>query len=98
MPYVDPKMLDQTIPYKLNDKSDIYCLGFLLWELTIRSSPFNGLEDNHIAFKVLGEHEPEPNTNGIFTGLYQSMCKIIWSYYYYNFYFSFRNLIFNLFE
>ncbi|GET57759.1 kinase-like domain-containing protein [Rhizophagus irregularis DAOM 181602=DAOM 197198] len=44
-------MLDQTVPYKLNEKSDIYCLGVLFWELT--SSLFiNDLEDNHIA---LGE-------------------------------------------
>jgi len=61
MPYVDPKMLDQTIPYKLNEKCDIYSLGVLFWELTIRSD-----EDNH---KILGESVP--NTNDKFIGLYQ---------------------------
>lgn len=75
MPYVDPKLLNQAVLYKLNEKSDIYCLGVLFWEVTICSSSFNDFEDNHIAIKVLGE--PEPNTNEIFTVLYQSLCKLI---------------------
>ncbi|GBC06021.1 hypothetical protein RclHR1_06570005 [Rhizophagus clarus] len=41
IPYMDPKMLDQKVPYKLNEKCDIYSLGVLFWELTSRSSPFN---------------------------------------------------------
>ncbi|GBC07038.1 hypothetical protein RclHR1_00720047 [Rhizophagus clarus] len=71
--YVDPKMLDQTTPYTLNEKSDIYSLGVLFWGLTSRSSPFNGLDDNLITVKILNgvREEPVPNTNVIFIGLYQ---------------------------
>jgi hypothetical protein len=72
MPYVDPKMLDKKITYKPNEKCDIYCLGVLFWELTIRSSPFNTLEDNHIT-----PGEPVPDTNEKFIVLYQRMCKLM---------------------
>ncbi|GES88140.1 kinase-like domain-containing protein [Rhizophagus clarus] len=65
LPYVDPKMLDQTIPYKLNEKSDIYCLGVLFRDLTSPSF-INDLENNHITFE-----DALPNTNDKFTGLYQ---------------------------
>ncbi|PKY50804.1 kinase-like protein [Rhizophagus irregularis] len=73
MPYVDPKMLNQKIPYKLNEKSDIYSLGVIFWKLTSRSSPFDGLEGDHITFKILNgvREEPVPNTNVKFIGLYQ---------------------------
>ncbi|GBB99557.1 hypothetical protein RclHR1_03560012 [Rhizophagus clarus] len=69
IPYVDPKMLDQTISYKLNEKSDIYSLGVLFWELA-SSSFIDDLEDNHI---TLGE--AVPNTNNKFNGLYQKCLK-----------------------
>ncbi|GES94911.1 kinase-like domain-containing protein [Rhizophagus clarus] len=73
IPYVDPKMLDQTTPYKLNEKSDIYSLGVLFWELTSRSSFFNGHNDHHITLKILSgvREKPVPNTNVKFIGLYQ---------------------------
>ncbi|PKY53723.1 kinase-like protein [Rhizophagus irregularis] len=72
-PYVDPKMLDQKIPYKMSEKSDIYSLGVIFWELTSRSSPFDGLDGDHITFKVLRgvREEPIPNTNVKFIGLYR---------------------------
>jgi hypothetical protein len=66
---MDPKMLDQTIRYKLNEKCDIYSLGVLFWELTTYLLSSNGFEDI-----ILGE--PVPNTNETFTELYQSKCKI----------------------
>ncbi|PKC10295.1 kinase-like protein [Rhizophagus irregularis] len=77
MPYVDPTMLDQTVPYKLNEKSDIYCLGFLFWELTSRTSPFDGLGDYDITLKILSgvREEPVPNTNVKFIELYQKCWK-----------------------
>ncbi|CAB4414246.1 unnamed protein product [Rhizophagus irregularis] len=41
--------------------------------LTSRSSPFDGLEGDHITFKILNgvREEPVPNTNVKFIGLYQ---------------------------
>ena len=40
MPYVDPKMLVRETKYILNEKSDIYSLGVIFWELTTCSSTF----------------------------------------------------------
>ncbi|GES81573.1 kinase-like domain-containing protein [Rhizophagus clarus] len=73
MPYVDPKAFDQETSYKMNEKSDIYCLGFLFWELTSRKSPFDGLGDDDITLKILSgvREKPVPNTNGEFIDLYQ---------------------------
>ncbi|PKB98144.1 kinase-like protein [Rhizophagus irregularis] len=72
-PYVDPKMLDKKIPYKMSEKSDIYSIEVIFWELTSRSSPFDGLDGDYITFKVLSgvREEPVPNTNVKFIGLYQ---------------------------
>ncbi|UZO27321.1 uncharacterized protein OCT59_019522 [Rhizophagus irregularis] len=77
MPYVDPKAFDQETPYKMNEKSDIYCLGFLFWELTSRKSPFDGLGDCDITPKILNgvREKPVSNTNSEFIGLYQKCWK-----------------------
>ena len=74
MPYVDPKALNRNIPYKINEKSDIYNLGFLFWELTSRTPPFDGLENDHITCKILSGKREEPvlDTNVKFIELYQS--------------------------
>ncbi|CAB4485338.1 unnamed protein product [Rhizophagus irregularis] len=57
----------------INEKSDIYSLGVIFWELTSRSSPFDGLEGDHITYKILSgvREEPVPNTNVKFIRLYQ---------------------------
>ncbi|GBB85878.1 hypothetical protein RclHR1_12320005 [Rhizophagus clarus] len=77
MPYVDPKAFDQETSYKMNEKSDIYCLGFLFWELTSRKSPFDGLRDCDITLKILSgvRENPVSNTNGEFIKLYQKCWK-----------------------
>ena len=67
----------------MTEKSDIYSLGVLLWELTSCSSPFNfenleNFEKERIMLDILGsrrEH-PIPGTNRKFVELYQSKCKI----------------------
>ncbi|PKK61739.1 hypothetical protein RhiirC2_146593 [Rhizophagus irregularis] len=66
-------MFGQRLPYKPNEKSDIYSLGVLFWELTSRLSPFDGFEDDIIMFKILNglREKPVPNTNVKFVGLYQ---------------------------
>jgi hypothetical protein len=40
IPYIDPKRLINR-KYKLNDKSDVYSVGVLLWEISSGRSPFN---------------------------------------------------------
>ncbi|UZO03952.1 uncharacterized protein OCT59_024351 [Rhizophagus irregularis] len=76
IPYVDPKILNNVKGYDLNEKSDIYSLGVIFWELTSCSSPFNYETRNDnasIILKILdGEREkPIPNTNDKFVALYE---------------------------
>ncbi|EXX53827.1 uncharacterized protein OCT59_029219 [Rhizophagus irregularis] len=75
IPYVDPKMFDRKTLYKLNEKSDIYSLGVIFWELTSRSFPFNyETRDNHVVMlEILNgvREKPIPNTNVKFIELYQ---------------------------
>jgi serine/threonine protein kinase len=76
---VDPNFFKNK-SYILNEKSDIYSLGVLFWELTSCSSPFNfkTTNDRHIIFEIIDgkREEPVPNTNDKFVELYQSKYKI----------------------
>ncbi|CAB5360196.1 kinase-like protein [Rhizophagus irregularis] len=61
---------------QLNEKSDIYSLGVIYWELISHSSPFNyGTRNDHtsIMLTILNglREDPIENTNVIFVGLYQ---------------------------
>ncbi|PKC09184.1 hypothetical protein RhiirA5_415973 [Rhizophagus irregularis] len=77
IPYIDSKMFNQGISYKINEKSDIrYSLGLLFWKLTSHSSPFKyEMRKDHTSFmfdilKGLRENLIQ-NTNAAFVGLYQ---------------------------
>lgn len=78
IPYVDPKYFNDT-SYKLTEKSDIYSLALIFWELTSCSSPFDyeTKKDDLIMLEILeGKREkPIPNTNGKFVALYESEYK-----------------------
>ena len=38
--YIDPKKLNDSQPYSLNEKSDVYSVGVLLWEISSGQPPF----------------------------------------------------------
>ncbi|GBC05096.1 hypothetical protein RclHR1_06020011 [Rhizophagus clarus] len=80
IPYVDPKMFDRETKYILNEKSDIYSLGIIFWEITSRSLPFNYVKKDRITLilEILKGKREEPisGTNAKFMGLYQ----ICWEY------------------
>ena len=53
LPYVDPKCLNHVYnikdgdqPYEINDKSDIYSIGVLFWQLSSGHRPFGYENDN----------------------------------------------------
>jgi serine/threonine protein kinase len=81
---MDPKILNAE-SYDLTEKSDIYSLGIVFWELTSCLSPFGfeeSLKKNDTTEIVLGilsgkREDPIPNTNGKFVTLYESKYKII---------------------
>jgi serine/threonine protein kinase len=39
IPYIDPKILNDQ-QYKLNEKSDIYSIGVLMWQISSGRQPF----------------------------------------------------------
>ncbi|GBC05092.1 hypothetical protein RclHR1_06020007 [Rhizophagus clarus] len=75
VPYMDPKTFDQKSSYKINEKSDIYSLAVLFWELTSRSSPLNYEKKDRIPlmFDILNGLREKPilNTNVKFIDLYR---------------------------
>jgi serine/threonine protein kinase len=58
VPYVDPKSFsrrrndDNNQIYSLNEKSDVYCVGVLLWEISSGLPPFDA-EDVSLALEIL---------------------------------------------
>ncbi|CAI2165409.1 13283_t:CDS:2 [Funneliformis geosporum] len=77
IPYVDPKIFENP-SHTLTNKSDIYSLGVLFWELTSRSSPFNfeKTSDRTIICSLILDgirQDPIKNTNGNFVKLYQQL-------------------------
>ncbi|PKY28966.1 kinase-like protein [Rhizophagus irregularis] len=77
IPYMDPKFFE-TNSHRLTEKSDIYSLGVLYWELTSRKSPFDFEKKSSVdhlsiitnILKFLRE-EPIENTNDKFVILYK---------------------------
>ncbi|GBB94215.1 hypothetical protein RclHR1_23100003 [Rhizophagus clarus] len=77
IPYMDPKFFE-IHSYHITEKSDIYSLGVLFWELTSRKSPFDfekKTNDDHpsIIINILKRlrEEPVENTNDKFVILYK---------------------------
>jgi serine/threonine protein kinase len=86
IPYMDPKFFEtQNRSYGLTEKSDIYSLGVIFWELTSRKSPFDFETKNNDLFEMFkiksnilnGKREkPISGTNYKFVALYKSKYKI----------------------
>jgi hypothetical protein len=59
--YVDPKSIDgkrsncgnKLTSYILNEKSDVYSVGVLLWEISSGRQPFNNEIDGDLLLKIL---------------------------------------------
>jgi len=76
IPYIDPKKFNN-VEYSLNEKSDIYSIGILLWEISSGQPPFCDEEyDVHLAIQILRglREKATPNTPKdyvkIYTGKY----------------------------
>ena len=72
VPYIDPKKLMNS-NLKLNEKSDIYSIGVLLWEISSGNPPFH--EENYdlsLMYKISqGQRETiVPDTPTAYTELY----------------------------
>ncbi|CAB5371170.1 unnamed protein product [Rhizophagus irregularis] len=52
--YVDPKFLNQDQNYELNEKSDVYSVGVLMWQISSGHQPFNNeLADYGLAHDII---------------------------------------------
>jgi serine/threonine protein kinase len=72
IPYIDPKSFSIQ-DYKLNEKSDIYSIGILLWEISSGKLPFyNKSYDIYLAISISqGLREtPFPNTPKDYVKIY----------------------------
>src|SRR3954468_2714838 len=83
IPYIDPKQFnrrkisdDLTQIYTLNEKSDVYSIGILLWEISSGQPPFyiqgEQYHDNDLAIEILqGLREtPIPDTPEDYVKIY----------------------------
>jgi serine/threonine protein kinase len=75
LPYIDPKILED-YSYKYNNKSDIYSLGVLMWELSSGKPPFINENDNVLKYGIISgrREEPVPDTPLEYLELY----KLCW--------------------
>ncbi|PKK62575.1 kinase-like protein [Rhizophagus irregularis] len=64
VPYIDPKKFVKNMEddyYSLNEKSDVYSIGVLLWEISSGKSPFGTIaHDVGLASRILGGHRERP--------------------------------------
>ena len=86
VPYVDPKSFkrpkkndDQAQIYSLNEKSDVYSAGVLLWEISSGQPPFcDEPYDIGLAVEILqGYREtPVPSTPEDYVKIYTGKCNL----------------------
>ncbi|RGB35138.1 kinase-like domain-containing protein [Rhizophagus diaphanus] len=72
--YIDPKRLNDYF-YEYNEKSDIYSLGVLMWEISSGKPPYADSEsEDHLKIHLIGGYreEPIPDTPDEYLKLYKS--------------------------
>ena len=76
IPYIDPKKFDASQSYSLNEKSDVYSIGVLSWEISSGRPPFDEPYGVSLAIQIVqGLRETiVPDTpidySNIYTGKY----------------------------
>src|ERR1051325_2070207 len=72
--YIEPQCKDPS--YKRNEKSDIYSLGVLFWEISRGRIPFHDFEPLSIWLKICNGIRETPVDN--MTSKYQQLYKKCW--------------------
>ena len=73
IPYIDPKFFGNQ--YSLNERSDIYSIGILLWEISSGRPPFHDKDkpyDNNLVMDILQglRESPIPNSPEKYVEIY----------------------------
>ncbi|RIB14059.1 kinase-like domain-containing protein [Gigaspora rosea] len=76
--YSEPQCILQNTK-KYNEKSDIYSLGVIFWELTSGAHPFRNLSDVEIILKITKDEREDviPGTPPSYSDLYKNVCQLI---------------------
>ena len=75
IPYIDPNKFKQK-NYKFNEKSDVYSLGVVIWEISSGKPPFKDMDNDLCLVKIMQDRretivEDTPNEySKIYTGNY----------------------------
>ena len=76
IPYIDPKSFSRRQKYQLNEKSDVYSVGVLLWEISSGYPPFHteGSYDIALALDISQGHRETvvPDTPDEYVKIYTS--------------------------
>ena len=57
---MDPKRLGDSKNYKLDEKSDVYSIGVLMWQISSSRRPFCNVEyDEELILSILSEKRKE---------------------------------------
>jgi hypothetical protein len=72
IPYIDPIKFNDPQSYSLNEKSDVYSIGVLLWEISSGRQPFKDKSDYSLIVQISrGLREtPIPNTPEDYVKIY----------------------------
>ena len=83
LPYIDSRKFNSTQSYSLNEKSDVYSIGVLLWELSSGKQPFYTEKQNNIGLICnisQGRRETTiPDTPADYANLYTGKYKYLYS-------------------
>ncbi|GBC02298.1 hypothetical protein RclHR1_04550005 [Rhizophagus clarus] len=78
-PYIDPKLFSNQINknnptkiYTLSERSDVYSVGVLLWEISSGIPPYYGIDDDNLHWKIFQglRENPVPDTPTSYIDLY----------------------------
>ncbi|EXX57236.1 uncharacterized protein OCT59_023851 [Rhizophagus irregularis] len=71
IPYIDPKKFSSH-SFSLNEKSDVYSIGVLLWEISSGKPPFDGISSFSLILQISQGHRetPVPDTPTAYVNLY----------------------------
>lgn len=79
IPYIDPKKFSSH-SFSLNEKSDVYSIGVLLWEISSGKPPFDGISSFSLILQISQGHRetPVPDTPTAYVNLYTGKYDFIY--------------------